>query len=95
MGGFVRDMLHGKGTLDRGSLGKYEGMWKLARKHGAGRTDYEDGGYFIGIYNEGVYKRGKLSTGNGDTYEGEFDDHGKFLISLSINLRICKLSVCF
>jgi hypothetical protein len=71
-------MFHGQGTLEAGKNGKYSGMWKLGRKHGAGRTDFADGGFFVGIYSEDVFKRGKLRNGNGDDYDGTFDDHGGF-----------------
>ena len=54
-------------------------MWSLGVKHGAGRSDFEDGGFFVGVYDHGIFKRGKLRTGNGDEYEGTFDEHGKLL----------------
>ena len=76
-GSFLRNMFHGQGTLDNGPQGRYSGMWHLGQKHGAGRSDFSDGGFFVGIYNVNVYKRGKLRTGNGDEYEGTFDEHGE------------------
>ena len=71
-GEFMDGIRESRGTYRYASKGeKYDGEWKINKKHGIGRMTYEKAGEYNGFWENGRrHGEGVFTYTNGDTYSG-------------------------
>ncbi|MBN9294855.1 MAG: hypothetical protein J0G96_12835 [Flavobacteriia bacterium] len=70
---------HGYGTMRYNNGDIYTGHWSEGVKNGKGEMAFYNGDRFTGEWQNNLFRDGKLTTENQDTYNGIFNETGKLI----------------